>query len=319
MQIPNDSGGNWRKNQLVKYIGSFPDEIGPLMRKYFEQNNCDNNKKVWWVLLYSACYCMGTATILFNSLDYKTLTKQELQQFWENNKSRLIFQSDRRYIKNMNQFNEIVEEFLRRSHRKPWKYIQKFISDDPRKTYENLYSEVSSWKYYGRFGTILFLYNLNKLLGINLDYDQYDWKSGKTTTSAIFNAIYKDDRADEFEKKAVLSETDLNFLDKFLQKLISKLKLKYPEKQWTLMGVTSDLCSYRKLFKQTRYLGYYIDRQQEELKWLAKHWLEYSPMWAWFWEARKKLLPNEYLGEVQGWSGIQKNRMNSWVEKGEFR
>ena len=319
MQIPNDTGGNWRKNQLIKYIGLFPDEIGPIMEAYFTRLHMTKDDQVWWVLLYSACYCMGTACVLFNKLDYKTLTKKELHQFWEDNKARLIFQSDRRYIKNMNQFSEIVEEFLRRSHRKPWKYLQRFITDDPRETYEKLYKEVSSWRYYGRFGTILFLYNLSKLLRVNLDYDQYDWKSGKTTTAALFNAIYEDDRADEFEKKATLSSEDIGFLDTFLGQIIRKLKTKYPEKTWTLMGVTSDLCSYRKLFKQTRYLGYYVDRQQEELLWLEERWPEFGETWEWFWKARKNLLPKEYLGEIQGHTGIQKERFKCWSERGEFR
>lgn len=319
MNIPNDSGGNWRKNQLIKYIGSFPDEIGPIMRCYFKRHQMNKDDQVWWVLLYSACYCMGTATVLFESLNYKTLTKKDLQKFWKDNKHRLIFQSDRRYIKNMDQFNTIVEEFIHRSHRKPWKYMRQFITDDPCKTYENLYEEVSSWRYYGRFGTILFLYNLNKLLGVELDYDTYDWKSGKTTTAALFNAVYQDERANEFEKKATLSNTELNFLNQFLHKIIDKLKTKYPEKNWTLMGVTSDLCSYRKLFKQTRYLGYYVDRQQEELIWLQEFWPELESMWSWFWKARKNLLPKEFLGEVQGYTGIQKPLFKSWVERGEFK
>lgn len=319
MQIPNDSGGIWRRNKLLEYIGAFPDEIGPLMQKYFNKEQFTQDDKVWWILLYSACYCMGSACILQKELDFRTVNKQQLDAFWANNKHRLIFQSDRRYIKNMNQFNDIVKEFIRRSKRRPWQYLSQFIRDSPEATYHTLYKEVTSWKYYGRFGTILFLYNINKLLGIPMDSDSYDWKNGSTTTSAIFNAFYMDERADSFEKKAQLCPGNKEFLDSFLQKLVRKLKKTYPNKIWTILGVTSDLCSYRKLFKQTRYLGYYVDRQQEELQWLQNHWPEYDLTWERFWKWRKLCLDHTYLGELNGWSGIQKERMTAWVERGEFK
>ena len=84
------------------------------------------------------------------------------------------------------------------------------------------------------------------------------------------------------------------------------------------MGVTSDLCSYRKLFKQSRYLGYYVDRQQEELLFLEKSWPE-KDFWEELWQYRRKYVPDEYLGELNGWEGIQRERVTAWVDKGEFR
>ena len=319
MIIPGDEGKSWRYQKLIEYIGNFPDEIGPLVKDFLKQRKASRNDVVWWVLLYSACYCMGTACVLYDLLDYRTLTRKELANVWKNHKQDFIFQSDRRYIKNMNQFEEIITEFIRRSHRKPWEYLQQYIKDTPEETYKSLYKEVSSWRYYGRFGTILFLYNLNKILGVELDYSNYNWSQGATTTAAIFNARYKDERADLFEKEGKLTPKDLEKLDEYLDRVKTDLKNSYPEKTWTIMGVTSDLCSYRKLFKQTRYLGYYVDRQQEELAWLEKRWPDMSSTWERFWELRKKHIPETYLGEIEGWSGIQKERCKAWAERGEFR
>lgn len=319
MQIPNDTGGKWRRKKLIEYIGAFPDEIGPLIRKFFDTRLYDKDHQVWWVLLYSACYCMGSACVLAEDLDFRNVRKEDLEKYWENNKPKLIFQSDRRYIKNMNQFTEIVWEFLNRSKRHPWKYISQFIRDNPEDTYESLYTEVSSWKYYGRFGTVLFLYNLNKLVGVPLDSRDYDWKNGSTTTAALFNADYRDDQADAFEKKPVLRPEEKVWLDKRLKGLIKALKKHHPEKNWTLMGVTSDLCSYRKLFKQTRYLGYYVDRQQEELATLQANYPEQESVWRDFWRWRKWFISREYLGEVGGWFGVQKSLCKAWVQRGEFR
>lgn len=317
--IPGDTGHPWRYQKLIEYIGNFPDEIGPLVTDFLKSRNATRDDVVWWVLLYSACYCMGTACVLYDLINYRTVTEKELETLWKDHKKDFIFQSDRRYIKNMNQFNDIINEFIRRSHRKPWKYIQRFIGDTPESTYESMYKEVSSWKYYGRFGTILFMYNLNKILHVKLDYPKYDWAQGATTTAAIFNARYKDERADLFEDGAKLSPKDIENLDAYLKRVKNDLKAKYPNKNWTVMGVTSDLCSYRKLFKQTRYMGFYVDRQQEELIWLQERWPDMEPTWERFWELRKKHIPEKYLGEVSGWTGVQKELCKSWVERGEFR
>ena len=319
MIIPNDKGNKWRYQKLIEYIGNFPDEIGPLATDFLKQRHASRGDVVWWVLLYSACYCMGTACVLYDLLDYKTLNPDDLEDFWKKHKENLIFQSDRRYIKNMNQFCDIVQEFIRRSERKPWKYMERFIKEAPEETYLSMYKEVSSWRYYGRFGTILFMYNLNKILGVDLDYPEYDWKQGATTTSAIFNARYKDDRANRFEDDGKLSDNDVVNLNKYLSMIKSDLKKSHPDKAWTTMGVTSDLCSYRKLFKQSRYLGYYVDRQQEELTWLEERWPSMTSTWKRFWKLRKQHIPQEYLGEIQGWSGIQKERCKAWAERGEFR
>ena len=152
-----------------------------------------------------------------------------------------------------------------------------------------------------------------------MNNNSYDWKNGSTTTEAIFNANYMDKRAEIFKNNPDLTSKDINHLNKTLEKIIDDLNKISPERNWTILGVTSDMCSYRKLFKSTRYLGYYVDRQQEEILQLQKNYPEYNSMWDYMWEDRKNGIDEKYLGEKNGYVGIQKNRMTSWIERGEFR
>lgn len=319
MKIPNDTGGYWRKNKLVEYIYSFPDEIGPLMKEFFKSKSYDKDRQVWWIFLYSTSYCMGTACVMAEKLNYKTVTLSQLENFWAENKKKLLFQSDRRPVKNMNQFTEIVWEFLERSKRNPWEYLRRFFRATPEETYETLHEEITSWRHYGDFSAILFMYNTSKLLGIPVDSPNYDWTKYATTTAALFNADYQDERADSLERKPVLSSEEKTWLDSQLKRVMKVLKKRHPERKWTFIGVTSDLCSYRKLFKKTRYLGYYVDRQQEELSILGRNYPEYKSIWSGFWNWRKQKLPKEFLGELNGWEGVQKERYKAWVTKGVFR
>lgn len=319
MIVPGDTGKPWRYDKMIEYILAFPDELSPVVKNFFIQEDATKDDKVWWILLYSACYCVPTACVMYKELDYRTLTKKQLHRFWVDNKSKLLFQSDRRYIKNMDQFEDIVEEFIKRSHRKPWAYLSSMLRDSEEDTYTAMYKEVNSWKYYGRFGTVLFMYNVSKLLKIPMKGTEYDWVNGSTTTEAMFNALYKDNRADSFKTNSKLTDKDKERLNHWLNKTIRILEEKDPSKDWTVLGVTSDMCSYRKMYKCTRYLGYYVDRQQEEIELLQNNYPEYPSMWKNMWKARLAGISKEYLGEVNGWSGIQKDLCNAWLDRGEFR
>lgn len=319
MNIPGDQGGLWRYNKLLEYLTKFPDELSPPVRAYFAAKQASDDDKVWWVLLYSACYCASTACVMAEQLDYKTLTRDQAEAFWAANKSALLFQSDRRYIKNMNQFVDIVMEFIERSGRQPCNYLGRFASGDSHDNYRKLYREVSKWRYYGRFGIILFLFNLNKLANWTLDYHSYDWQRGATTTSAIFNSCYRDDEADRFDQQGfTMTRNTLHQLDVMLQGIMTELRMRQPNKHWTIMNVTSDLCSYRKMFKGSRYLGYYVDRGLEELGTVSNHYPQYQWLWDLAYKARLTEIDPSYLGEKNGWTGVRKHLTRRWLECGQF-
>ena len=318
MIIPHDTGKPWRFNQAINYIGNFPDEIGSIINSWLDHSHASNDQKLWWIFLYSTCYCMGSAMILSTLLDYRNSDLNYLKAFWKVHKPKLIFQSDRRYIKNCDQFVEIVYNFVNLTQGRPYEYIMQFVTDDPEQTYSNLYNEVNRWKYYKRFGTILFIFNLCKIFPhIQVESKTYDWKSGATTTSAIFNLLYQDDLADRFDaEKLSLTVDDITMLNFYLQIITAALQKKFPQKHWNLIYVSSDLCSFRKLFKGTRYLGYYVDRQQEEIQVLQNNYPEFYEIWNFVWNARSKFIDHIFLGELHNWNGIRKKRMKLFKDYG---
>lgn len=317
--IPGDTGRPWRFNKMVEYIGNFPDEIGPVVNHYLQSTRATDDDKMWWVFLYSTCYCMGTAIAMAHHLDYHSVEGDELEHYWTTTKPKLIFQSDRRYIKHMDQFTHMVKEFLTRSNRHPYDYIMRFVKlGDATTTYSQLYKEISSWKYYGRFGTILFIFNLCKVFPqVEIESSNYNWRLGATTTSAIFNARYEDERAADFDAKRLpLTPADIHMLDATLQLISAALRQYNPNKKWNDIYVTSDLCSFRKLFKGVRYQGYYVDRQMEELQQLQSNFPELTDKWEMIWNARREFIDPRYLGEVNGWDKIRKDRMRWFLEYG---
>lgn len=65
------------------------------------------------------------------------------------------------------------------------------------------------------------------------------------------------------------------------------------------------LCDFHSLCKGRYYTGNDIDLMQEKL----------APGSV-FWSARQKALPQEYLGEVNGWSGVRKERLPLYRDRG---
>ena len=218
----------------------------------------------------------------------------------------------------MNQFTTMVKEFIDRTEGHLYEYISQFVTNDPEQTYINLYKEIDHWKYYGRFGTILFIFNLCKVFPhIQVESHVYDWKNGATTTSAIFNVMYEDERANAFDAgKSALSKDDIQLLDATLQIITEELQRYKPDKKWSIIYVSSDLCSFRKLFKGVRYQGYYVDRQQEELQTLQNNYPAQRDIWEFVWRARVQYIDHKYLGELNGWTGIRKERMKLFLEHG---
>jgi len=67
------------------------------------------------------------------------------------------------------------------------------------------------------------------------------------------------------------------------------------------------LCDFNSTYKGTYYLGHDIDKQMEDIRDCPKE----------YWEARRLSFHPEYLGEIQGWDGVRKDRkpkFKRWLE-----
>ena len=71
---------------------------------------------------------------------------------------------------------------------------------------------------------------------------------------------------------------------------------------------------FRKLFKGSRYLGYYADRQLVECLNTAEHVQKECGID--IWDYRQRTTPTEFRGEVGGWDGIRKERYKIFLNTG---
>lgn len=69
-------------------------------------------QRYWLALLYSTCYCVPTVYYLYNEFpDYWHADIGRIERFWKANKQHLIFQTDRKWIKNNDQFADVIRSY----------------------------------------------------------------------------------------------------------------------------------------------------------------------------------------------------------------
>jgi hypothetical protein len=78
--------------------------------------------------------------------------------------------------------------------------------------------------------------------------------------------------------------------------------------------VETTLCDFHSLVDGHYYLGHDIDQMQDQLRTVDSGLT--SDLTSLAFEAREACLPHEYLGELNGWTGVQKPRKSWYADKG---
>lgn len=318
MKIPKDTGGMWRWNKFMEYHALGDADMNfPVLRKWADDKGLDQEERIWMSLFYSCCYCVPTTVFLMSKLpSIRTVKSKDVEEVWRLYKQQMVFQSDRKYVKNMDWFPTIVGNFVRLTKRDAVGWVESHIDGNrhPLAMYNAFYKDITGWRYFGRFSAFLMIESLAKLADVNMDADWFDWKNGNTATEGMMHILYMDKEAAEFKHNPNLSAETVKLLSDKLSLLRRQISAKYPDVSTAIVDIETSLCGFRKLFKQSRYAGYYIDRQQEEILKMQQSLPDYD--FGCLWDARRKVFNNVFLGELNGWVGIRKELYTQWTEKG---
>ena len=237
----------------------------------------------------------------------------DMNLWWKDNKSKLVFESDRLKVKNFDEFPKMFECYKEYTKDGQLKTFLKLRQGGDSETYDKIYSDVMQKLYYfGRYSIFMYLetiYNLTKFpimaTGLNL-------REARTSRNGLCYAIGKDDWV-----QAKLSKRQFEYLQLELKKLYTEILSEYPEVPTTYWNLETSLCAYYKLFRAKRYVGYYIDRQMQEIE-KMQNLIPNGANWDLLWKFRREHFDVLSLGEIQGWHGIRKNMMNYFLQTGIY-
>jgi hypothetical protein len=194
--------------------------------------------------------------------------------------------------------------------------MEGFYGDNEEANFDNLWQSVKSGLHkFGRYSTWFYLQHLKHTAGIRISptslmLDDYD--GSRSHRNGLLCALGRHDDMDrkltnqeyatlEYEAKSILTETKHRFPDL--------------ESQIDFFTMETCLCSFKKIFRvhHGRYLGYYLDRQAEEIiKAEGDGW--YGIDWDVLWQARDETIDLR----LDNKRGIDKEKFPAFINSGRI-
>ena len=273
-------------------------------------------EKLWFAWLYHT-YNLPTAWVYKQEFPDEELASVERFTRWnDDNYSRLRYQTDTKWSKGhlpamYKSYTEWVGGGSQVSR------FAMFCEGSPENNFEQLWREIkTNWYKFGRYTTFFYLQTLKHTCDVCLDCPTLflsDFSGSKSHRNGLIYAAGKEEWLN-----ARLSVAEYNWLEGFGADLLTEARLKWPAlaSQFDNFSLETALCAYKKLWRVSRgrYVGYYLDRQSEEIQkadkdgWQGIHWEV-------LWQAREEvvgglLAPRKAI--------IDNSKMNLFLDTGSF-
>jgi hypothetical protein len=281
---------------------------------FFDRFEYNTEQRLWITWLYGTTYYWPTAYVIWNEFpDMELVGVQRLKQWNDENYSRLRYQTDTKWNK-----GHLPEQFASYKNwvgnRTQLEAINTCISDNPHENFHALWKTVNNWHKFGRYTTWFYLQTLKQCCKVNIEPNTLfleDHSGSLSHRNGLCYAIGEDDLVD-----IKLSSKQIAYIQEEARDILLQTRERFPHLKDRLdyFSMETCLCSFKKLFRKRegRYLGYYLDRQAEEIKkveqdgWVGIDW---KPMW----DARQETLKKEYLT-----NGINKSKMEIFLDSGKI-
>ena len=299
-----------RMKEYVNYhINGDADCNTVLMRKWVDNHKLNLQQRFDLAYFFGITYCIPSAILMVIEKDE---ILNDIDSWVLNNKKNIIFQSDRKYVKMLDNFNNCIKFF--KNNLNDVESFLKDITTNNTILIEKALKKVQKWFYFGRFASYLFLETFIALTDYEIENTTIDWKNGDTATSGIMNLFGLDNSANYFDKHNKIPDNlDYTDLNNMLYITLKEIKANGGDDNVT--GVETSLCAYRKFYKGSRYNGFYLDRQLEEILTTKKLDPKYKKIDEELLNLRKELFNHKYLGELNNWSGIRKEAKKLYRNK----
>ena len=241
------------------------------------------------------------------NIGFELVDLERLKDWNNNNYKRLRYQTDTKYNKGFlpQQFESYRDFIDNKSQRNVFKVYQGKYNLLRSKIIKNFYK-------FGRYSTWFYMQTLKDCVGLQVLPNNLvlsDKSGSKSHRNGLCYALGKDDWVNKN-----LSSDCISFLEYEAKDLQLKLEKKYQVKI-DLYQMETCLCSFKKIFRRSRgrYLGYYLDRQAEEIKQVEKDgWNGID--WSVFWDGRNETLEKKLSDS----KNIRQNLYNTFLDSGGF-
>jgi hypothetical protein len=283
------------------------------LHKRYEHND---EERIWFAWLYGNTYQLPTAWVLKNEFpDYELATVDRITQWNTTNYKQLRYQTDTKWNKgHLPSMFESYQKFI--GNRSQREALESFYVGNEEENFDALWDVLkNSLHKFGRYSTWFYLQHLKHTAGIlvnptSLMLDDYD--GSRSHRNGLLLALGKDD---DYDRR--LSGTEYVALESEASSIIREMEQRFPELIDNIDFFTMEtcLCSFKKIFraKHGRYLGYYLDRQAEEImKAEGDGW--YGIDWNVLWQSRNETIDLR----LDHKNGIDKEKFTYFLNSGKI-
>jgi hypothetical protein len=260
--------------------------------KRYELNT---EQRYWLAFLFGTCYCAPTVFYIYNEFpDYKTVDVNRLQRWWDSNRQRLIFQTDRARVRSNNEFVNCFRSYKQLVGESQQAYFAKLQSNSPVETYVNAYKKLASIHYFGRFTMFIYLELVSVLTDTTMIPNSLNLPEAESCRNGLALALSRKDLFTHFQDKQI-TKADYQALEQGLVKLQERVS-EMPIRHTNLFNIETTLCAYKKVKLGKRYVGYYIERMRQEIEAMKKN-VPVGVDWSVLYDFRSTAYAKKFLKE----------------------
>jgi hypothetical protein len=283
------------------------------LNKRYEHND---EQRLWLCWLYGNTYHLPTAWVLMNEFpDFELATVDRMQQWNTTNYKRLRYQTDTKWNKgHLPTMFASYQKFIGGKSQR--EVMEAHYGDNEEKSFDNLWESAKTQLHkFGRYSTWFYLQHLKHTADVRISptslmLDDYD--GSRSHRNGLHLALGEDDKYDQkLDRAAYVS------LESQAREILEETIRRFPElkNQVDFFTMETCLCSFKKIFREKhgRYLGYYLDRQAEEVMQCEKDgW--YGIDWDVLWQARNETIDLR----LDHKRGINKEKYPNFIRSGRI-
>ena len=283
------------------------------LHKRYEHND---EERIWFAWLYGNTYQLPTAWVLKNEFpDFELATVDRMTQWNTANYKRLRYQTDTKWNKgHLPTMFASYQQFIGKGSQR--EKLESFYGDNEKQNFDALWDVLKNSLYkFGRYSTWFYLQHLRHTAGIHVEptslmLDDYD--GSRSHRNGLLLALGKDD---DYDRR--LTGSEYADLESCSESIICEMKDRFPEliSQIDYFTMETCLCSFKKIFREKhgRYLGYYLDRQAEEIKAATgDDW--FGIEWEVLWQSRNETIDLR----LDHKNGIDKEKFTYFLKSGKL-
>jgi hypothetical protein len=194
--------------------------------------------------------------------------------------------------------------------------LESYFGDNEEQNFDNLWVALKDGLYkFGRYSTWFYMQQLKHTADIPMESTSLmlnDYSGSRSHRNGWLYALGEEDKvntrltADEYQR-----------VEDNARYLLQEMRIEYPHlaDQLDYFSMETCLCSFKKLFRthHGRYLGYYLDRQAEEIMKVEQDgWSGIE--WEVLWQARVETLDLTLATKT----GINKSKFDSFLKTGQL-